>query len=47
MRDRNRIFNDYGRRSKTLQGRCLGAMLQLCVGAPIKRTFRQVYGTPS
>ena len=45
--DGSRIFNDYDRRSKTLLGRCLGAVFQLSGGAPIKRTFRQVYGTPS
>ncbi len=45
--DGSRIFNDYDRRSKTLLGRCLGALFQLSGGAPIKRTFRQVYGTPS
>lgn len=44
--DGSRITNDYDRRSKTLLGRWLGAMLQLSGGAPIKRTFRQVYGTP-
>jgi len=45
--DGSRSFNDYDRRSKTLLGRCLGAMFQLSGGAPIKRTFRQVYGRPS
>jgi hypothetical protein len=45
--DGSRIFNDYDRRSKTLLGRCLGAVFQLSGGAPIKRSFRQVYGTPS
>ena len=43
----SRIFNDYDRRSKGLLGRSLGALFQLSGGAPIKRTFRQVYGTPS
>jgi hypothetical protein len=37
--DGSRIFNDYDRRSRTLLGRCLGAVLQLSGGAPIKRTF--------
>jgi hypothetical protein len=45
--DGSRISVDYDRRSKTLLGRCLGAMLQLSGGAPIKRSFRQVYDTPS
>ena len=45
--DGSRIVNDYDRRSKTILGRCLGAVFQLSGGAPIKRTFRQVYGTPS
>jgi hypothetical protein len=45
--DGSRITNHYDRRSKTLLGRCLGALLQLSGGAPIKRSFRQVYGTPS
>jgi hypothetical protein len=43
----SRISNDYHRRSKTVLGRCLGAMLQISGGAPIKHTFRQVYGKPS
>jgi hypothetical protein len=43
----SRISVDYDRRSKTLLGRCIGAMLQVSGGAPIKRSFRQVYGTPS
>jgi hypothetical protein len=38
----SRILNHYDRRSKTVLGRCLGAMFQLSGGAPIKRTFRQV-----
>ena len=42
----SRISNDYHRRSKTVLGRCLGAMLQISGGAPIKRSFRQVYGKP-
>ncbi len=41
-----RIHNDYDRRSKGLLGWCLGAVLQFGDGAVIKRTFRQVYGTP-
>lgn len=45
--DGSRISVDYHRRSKTLLGRCIGAMLQLTRGAPIKRSFRQVYGKPS
>jgi hypothetical protein len=45
-RDGSRISVDYDRRSKTLLGRCLGAMLQLSGAAPIKRSFRQVYDTP-
>jgi hypothetical protein len=45
--DGSRITVDYHRRSKTLLGRCIGAMLQLTGGAPIRRTFRQVYGKPS
>jgi hypothetical protein len=45
--DGSRIFNDYDRRSKTLLGRCLSVMFQLSGGAPIKRSFRQVYGRPS
>jgi hypothetical protein len=43
----SRISVDYDRRSKTPLGRCLGAMLQLSGGAPIKRSFRQVYGSPT
>jgi hypothetical protein len=43
----SRISNDYHRRSKTMLGRCLGAMLQISGGAPIKHTLRQVYGKPS
>jgi hypothetical protein len=43
----SRIDIDYDRRSKTVLGRCLGAMLQLSGGAPIKQSFRQVYGKPS
>jgi hypothetical protein len=43
----SRISVDYDRRSKTLLGRCIGAMLQLSGGAPIKRSFRKVYGKPS
>jgi hypothetical protein len=42
----SRIINDYDRRSKTVLGRCLGAIFQISGGAPIKRTFRRVYGTP-
>ncbi|MBC2642637.1 MULTISPECIES: hypothetical protein [unclassified Rhodococcus (in: high G+C Gram-positive bacteria)] len=43
----SRISVDYHRRSKTLLGRCIGAMLQLTGGAPIRRSFRQVYGKPA
>jgi hypothetical protein len=43
----SRITNHYDRRTKTLLGRCAGAMLQLTRGAPIRRSFRQVYGTPT
>ena len=43
----SRISNDYHRRSKTVLGRCLGAIFQISGGAPIKHTFRQVYGKPS
>ena len=42
----SRISVDYHRRSRTLLGRCIGAMLQLTRGAPIKRSFLRVYGTP-
>jgi hypothetical protein len=42
----SRISVDYDRRSKTLLGRCIGAMLQRSGGAPIKRSFQQVYGRP-
>jgi hypothetical protein len=45
--DDSRIINTYDRRSKTLLGRSLGAILQLSGDAPIERTFRQVYGAPS
>jgi len=45
--DGSRISVDYHRRSKTPLGRFAGAMLQLTGGAPIKRSFRQVYGKPS
>jgi hypothetical protein len=44
--DGSRIIQDYDRQSRTLLGRCLGAIFQLSGGAPIKRTFRQVYGIP-
>jgi hypothetical protein len=44
--DGSRIVEHYDRRSKTLLGRSLGAVFQLTGGAPIKRSFRQVYGTP-
>lgn len=43
----SRISNDYDRRSKTVLGRFLGALLHVSGGAPIKHTFRQVYGKPS
>jgi hypothetical protein len=42
----SRIIQDYDRQSRTIPGRCLGAIFQLSGGAPIKRTFRQVYGVP-
>ena len=42
----SRISNDYHRRSKTVLGWCLGAMPQISGGAPIKHTFRKVYGKP-
>jgi hypothetical protein len=41
-----RIIQNYDRRSVTVLGRCLGAVFQVSGGAPIKRSFRQVYGTP-
>ena len=44
--DGSRIIQDYDRQSRTIPGRCLGAIFQLSGGAPIKRTFRQVYGVP-
>jgi len=43
----SRISVDYHRRSRTLLGRCLGAVFQLTGGAPIKRSFLQVYGKPA
>lgn len=43
--DGARIVQDYDRRSRTVLGRCLGAVFQLSRGAPIKRSFRQVYGS--
>jgi hypothetical protein len=43
----SRISVDYDRRSKTVLGRCIGAMLHLSRGALIKRSFRQVYGAAS
>ncbi|HZM26914.1 MAG TPA: hypothetical protein VFB89_06130 [Gemmatimonadales bacterium] len=43
----SRISFDYHRRSKTVLGRCLGAMMQITGGAPIKHSWRQVYGKPS
>ena len=42
----SRLSVDYHRRSKTVLGRCIGAMLQLTGGAPIKQSFRRVYGKP-
>ena len=42
----SRITQDHDRRSKTVLGRCLGAMFQVSGGAPMKR-FRQVHGVPS
>lgn len=44
--DGSRIRQDYDRRSTTVLGRCLGAVFQVSRGAPIKRSFRQVYGRP-
>ncbi|MBO2450692.1 SRPBCC family protein [Actinomadura barringtoniae] len=38
-----RITVDYDRRSTTILGRCIGAMMHLSRGAPIKRSFKQVY----
>lgn len=43
----SRISVDYHRKSRTLLGRCVGAMLQVTRGAPIKRTFQKVYGAPN
>lgn len=43
----SRISFDYDRRSKTLLGRCLGAALHLSRGAPIRQSWRKVYGRPS
>lgn len=40
----SRIDNDYDRRSRTVLGRLLGGFLHVSRGAPIKRSFRQVYG---
>jgi len=45
--DGSRIAVDYDRRSKTFFGRFAGAIMQLTSGAPIKRSFRQVYGKPT
>jgi len=42
--DGTRITKDYERQTKTLLGKCVGAVLQLTGGAPIKRSFRKVYG---
>jgi hypothetical protein len=42
----SRITETYDRRSRTVLGRCLGAVFQLSGGAPIKRSLRQVYGVP-
>ncbi len=44
--DGSRIIEDYDRQSKTILGRCLGAIFQLRGGAPIKQTLRQVHGAP-
>ena len=44
--DGSRIWNDYDRRPKNRLGRFGGALLQVGNGTVIKRTFRQVYGTP-
>lgn len=43
----SRVSVDYDRRSRTLLGRCVGGMLQVTRGAPIKRSFQKVYGTPA
>lgn len=43
----SRITVDYHRRSKTLLGRCVATLLQLTGGAPIKQSFRRVYGRPT
>ncbi len=45
--DGTRIHVDYHRRSKTLVGRCLGAVMQRSGGAPIKSSLRKVHGRPS
>jgi hypothetical protein len=42
----SRITVDYDRRSKGVLGRCAGAMLHVTRGAPIRRSFLQVYGRP-
>jgi hypothetical protein len=42
----SRITVHYDRRSKTVLGRCIGGLLHVTRGAPIKRSFRQVYGRP-
>ncbi|HJQ45336.1 MAG TPA: hypothetical protein VJ870_03285 [Amycolatopsis sp.] len=42
----SRLTVDYHRRSKTVLGRCIGAMLQVSRGMPIKHSFRQVYREP-
>ena len=42
----SRIDFDYRRRSKAVLDRCVGALLQVTGGAPIKQSFRKVYGKP-
>jgi hypothetical protein len=43
----SRIHVDYHRRSKTLVGRTVGALLQLTGGAPIKSSLLKVHGRVS
>jgi hypothetical protein len=45
-RDGSQISVVFDRRPKTTLGRCIGAMMQVSGGAPIKRSLRQVYGRP-
>ena len=42
----SRIHVDYHRRSKTLAGRCVGALFQFSGGAPIKTSLLKVHGRP-